>query len=120
MTTNGESATKWLKEQGESATPERLQKIRDSIAIRLEEASLNDQQHIDLLEALDVMDSYLINKDVISKEVAVVGNSDSVSQLDLSPLCENITPRPPLLEENEKQQRFRTLLKTGNLPPVIS
>lgn len=115
MTTNGESATKWLKEQGESASPERLQKIRDSIAIRLEEASLNDQQHLDLLEALDVMDSYLI-----SKEVAVAGNSESASQLDLSPLCENITPRPPLLAENEKQQRFRTLLKTGNLPPVIS
>lgn len=116
MTTNGESATNWLKEQGEATSPERLQKIRNNIASQLEESSPDDQQHIGLLEALDVMDDYLINKNA-----TVVSNSESISLTDRLPLCDNTTSLPPpLLTEDEKKQRFKTLLSTGKLPSVIS
>ncbi|MCK5894559.1 MAG: hypothetical protein KAG53_09195 [Endozoicomonadaceae bacterium] len=115
MATNGESATNWLKEHGETTAPERLRKIRNSIASQLEENSPDDQQHIELLEALDVMDDYLINNNA-----AVVNNRESASLTDLLPLCDNTTAPSPRLTEDEKKQRFKTLLNTGKLPSIIS
>ncbi|WP_345198758.1 hypothetical protein [Kistimonas scapharcae] len=114
MATNGESAAQWLSEHGETTPVERLQQIRDNIAAKLED-NIQDEQHIGLLEALDVMDSY-----IISKEALTTDNSPIDIRPDLSPLCDNRAATSPGLSEEEKKKRFNELLKTGKLPPVIS
>jgi len=101
MATNGESAAQWLSEHGETTPVERLQQIRDNIAAKLEDDIRDDEQHVGLLEALDVMDSYIINKEALSTG----DNSDAAS---------------PTLPEEERKKRFSELLKIGKLPPVIS
>ncbi|WP_211829085.1 hypothetical protein [Kistimonas asteriae] len=115
MATNGESAAQWLSEHGETTPVERLQQIRDNIAAKLEDDIRDDEQHVGLLEALDVMDSYIISKEALS-----TGDSPIDIAPDLSPLCDNSDAASPTLPEEERKKRFSELLKTGKLPPVIS
>ncbi len=115
MATNGESAAQWLSEHGETTPLERLQQIRDNIATRLEDGKLDDEQHVGLLEALDVMDSY-----IIAKETSTTGSNSIGIAPDLSPLYDNSADVSPILPEEEKKKRFNELLKAGKLPPVIS
>ncbi len=115
MATNGESAAQWLSEHGETTPLERLQQIRDNIATRLEDGKLDDEQHIGLLEALDVMDSY-----IITKETSTTGSNPIDITPDLSPLCDNSAVASPIMPEEERKKRFSELLKTGKLPSVIS
>ena len=63
MATNGESARKWLAEQGDQVTVARVQQIKNSLQSKIEQM---DQAETDgsetyrgLLEALDVVDAWL-------------------------------------------------------------
>ena len=115
MATNGESAANWLKAHGESAPLERLQQIRDNIAAKLEDNAQTDEQHLGLLEALDVMDTYIMGKETMTRPV-----DELLAAPDLSPLCGSDVAASPVLSDDEKKKRFVELLKTGSLPPVIN
>ena len=110
MATNGESARRWLEENQDKVSLERVRQIRDNIVNRLQSLDEQDETHEGLLEALDVMDEHLL-----VAEQPETGNDAISAQLDSSPLVSNTTADAPHLSEDEKQKRFRQLLKTGKI-----
>lgn len=111
MATNGESARKWLEENQHNIPAERVQHIRDNIATKLQRLDDPDSDHNGLLEALDVMDSFLLQQQQPDTE----GNSEnSVTEpppLDYSPLVDHHSEAAPQLTPEEKRQRFQSLLQ---------
>ncbi len=108
MATNGESARKWLKENGEQVTEQRIVQIRDNLVKKINLLSETSEDipdaHQGLLEALDVMDDWL-------QQTAQGGSADS-STLDCGALVEEPSVPVPLLSPEEKRQRFRKLLES--------
>ena len=104
MATNGESARKWLEENQQKVSIERIQKIHDNIFSRLQRLDDHDDEHNGLLEALDVMNAFLASQQ--QPEAA-----EDWPPLDYSPLVNHQAEHSPQLSQKEKQQRFQQLLK---------
>ena len=110
MATNGESARRWLEENQDRVSLERIRQIRDNIVDRLQTLDEQDEAHEGLLEALDVMDEHLI-----ATEQPEPGNDAANVLLDSSPLVSSTPEDTPHLSSEEKQRRFRRLLETGKI-----
>ncbi len=113
MATNGESAARWLQEQGAQASPERLGQIRDNLAKKLEELDAEHPEYPGLLEALDVMDNY-----IAGVQPSTSANEAETPALDLSPLVADAPTAAPI-SADERRARFARLLSEGRLPPEI-
>ncbi|MGI9275564.1 MAG: hypothetical protein ACR2PT_12055 [Endozoicomonas sp.] len=111
MATNGESARRWLEENQDRVSLERIRQIRDNIVSRLQSLDEQDETHEGLLEALDVMDEHLIE----TEQPEPPGNDAANVLLDSSPLVSSPPAEPPHLSREEKQRRFRRLLETGKI-----
>lgn len=112
MATNGESARKWLEENREQITEERIVKIRDSLEKKINQITASDNPDVSdelpgLLEALDVMDAWLQER-AIPPETAT-----ATSELDYSPLIQEPSEPAPQLTREEKLRRFQHLLKSN-------
>lgn len=121
MATNGESAARWLLEQGDKTSPERLQQIRDNLANKLEPLDESATEYGDLLDALDVMDNHLARmaQGIPAAPTESVENPDSEApQLDSSPLIAN-DATTAFISAEERRAKFAQLLKAGRLPPEI-
>ncbi|MGY0218875.1 hypothetical protein ACWJJH_16025 [Endozoicomonadaceae bacterium StTr2] len=112
MATNGESARRWLAENGQTSTPERLAQIRQNIAKRL--AALPDDEEEEargLLEALDVMDAYM------TAATPEASAADDAVALDYSPLIPTGDEETaPTLSPEEKRAKFQQLLSQTRQP----
>ena len=109
MSTNGESARRWLDDNQERVSEERIRQIRDNLAKKIDQISDSDtpsDAHQDLLDALDVMDAWLDDNSPPSDTVP-----DNTA-LDYSPLIQEPTDVITPLSEEEKKQRFNDLLKS--------
>lgn len=109
MTTNGESARKWLKENRKQVTEQRIVQIRDNLVKKInllgETSEDISDAHQGLLEALDVMDDWL--------QQTAQGEPAESSALDYGALVEEPSVPVPLLSPEEKRQRFRKLLASS-------
>ena len=110
MATNGESARKWLEENREQITEERIVKIRDNLEKKINQITASDNpdgsdELPGLLEALDVMDAWLQER-AIPPETAT-------SEPDYSPLVQEPSEPAPQLTPEEKLRRFQHLLKSN-------
>ncbi|KEQ18673.1 hypothetical protein [Endozoicomonas numazuensis] len=110
MATNGESARRWLEENQDKVSLERIRQIRDSISSKLQDLNESDETYPGLLEALDVMDNHLLQED----QEPPTPESEPVS-LDLGPLVSHADAEAPQLTAQEKKLKFQQLLKTGKL-----
>lgn len=108
MATNGDSARKWLEANQHKATPERIQQIRDNIVAKLQRLDDTDHEHDGLVEALDVMDAYLLQ--LQQPESAQESEAD-LPPLDYGLLVDHHQEAVPQLNADEKQRRFQELLK---------
>ena len=111
MATNGESARKWLEENKNQVSEQRVVQIRSSLVkkINLLAESSNDMsdEYQGLLEALDVMDNWL-QQGGTAQEKPV-----ELPDLDYRSLVEEPSEPAPLLSQQEKRQRFQSLLKAS-------
>ncbi|WP_419831409.1 hypothetical protein [Endozoicomonas atrinae] len=110
MATNGESARKWLEENREQISEERIIQIRSNLLKKINQMAdadnLNESdEHQGLLEALDVMDAWLQER-AAPQEVTA-----ETSMLDYSPLIQEPSEAAPQLTQEEKLRRFQNLLK---------
>ncbi len=109
MATNGESARKWLKDNKEQASEQRIVQIRNNLVKKIDLLAESGEDMSDeyqgLLEALDVMDDWL--------QQAVPETPAESSFLDYSTLVAEATEPAPLLSPEEKRQRFQDLLKSS-------
>lgn len=109
MTTNGESARKWLMENKKQVTEQRIIQIRDNLIKKInlltETSEDISDAHQGLLEALDVMDDWL--------QQTAQGEPAEPSALDCGALVEEPSVPVPLLSPEEKRQRFRKLLESS-------
>ncbi|USE34470.1 hypothetical protein [Endozoicomonas sp. SCSIO W0465] len=110
MATNGESARKWLEENREQISEERILQIRSNLVKKINQMTDADNQNVSdehqgLLEALDVMDVWLQER-TASKEATM-----EASVLDYSPLIQEPSEPVPQLTQEEKHRRFQNLLK---------
>ncbi|WP_062260426.1 hypothetical protein [Endozoicomonas arenosclerae] len=110
MATNGESARRWLEENQEKVSLERIRQIRDNISSKLQNLDESDDTYTGLLEALDVMDNHLLQEE----QASPTPEPESVS-LDLGPLIPQTDAEAPQLSAAEKKLKFQQLLKTGKL-----
>ncbi|MGI9280614.1 MAG: hypothetical protein ACR2PX_13480 [Endozoicomonas sp.] len=110
MATNGESARRWLEENQDKVSLERIRQIRDNISDKLQDLDESDESYPGFLEALDVMDNHLLQEE----QESPVTESESIS-LDLGPLIPQADSEPPQLTAQEKKLKFQQLLKTGKL-----
>ncbi|WP_257280018.1 hypothetical protein [Endozoicomonas sp. ISHI1] len=108
MATNGESARRWLEENQDKVSLERIRQIRDNLSNKLQAVDESDGTYPGLLEALDVMDNYLLQE-----EGEATAPESEPASLDLSPLIPQSDHQPPQLSEQEKKLKFQQLLKTG-------
>ncbi|WP_281645939.1 hypothetical protein [Parendozoicomonas sp. Alg238-R29] len=104
MATNGESARQWLADNGSTASQEELLRIRTAIATKLDAMPEEHPDEAGFLEALDVMDEWMEKGKTSEPE------NTTPSSLDTSPLVPDLPPAEVLSEE-EKQARFKALLK---------
>ncbi len=107
MATNGESARQWLAEHGQTTSTERITQIRQNIEARLTRLPEEREETKGLLEALDVIDSFIISKNSMTEEAT----PESDTALDYSPLIPQDEPEQPILSATEKQARFQQLLQ---------
>ncbi|WP_257285303.1 hypothetical protein [Endozoicomonas sp. SESOKO1] len=110
MATNGESARKWLEQNREQISEERILQIRSNLVKKINQISdadnLNESdEHQGLLEALDVMDAWLQERAKPEETLA------EASALDYSPLIQEPSEPAPQLTREEKLRRFQNLLK---------
>ncbi|RRJ84313.1 hypothetical protein [Aestuariirhabdus litorea] len=110
MATNGESAARWLKDNADQLPLERIEQVRNNVQAKLD--GLDDQapSAAGLLEALEVLDHFLLNHSTVS--TANPGRSGGTAPavtFDPSPLTPAIEPIAPL-DPSEKRERFRQLL----------
>ncbi|WP_419536795.1 hypothetical protein [Endozoicomonas sp.] len=111
MATNGESARKWLEQNREQISEERILQIRSNLAKKINLMADTDNpnesdEHQGLLEALDVMDAWL------QERAAPQETAEEASILDYGPLIQEPSAPPPQLTQEEKLRRFQDLLKT--------
>ena len=116
--TNGESAKKWLEENKEHITEQRIVQIRSSLekkinqliqAGKAETLELFDEYE-GLLEALNVMDAWLQD---YSAPSSAVNDSPETVALDYSPLVQEGTEPIPQLSPQEKRRQFEGLLQAN-------
>ncbi|KEI71138.1 hypothetical protein [Endozoicomonas elysicola] len=112
MATNGESARKWLEENREQITEERILQIRSNLVKKVNQMAESDNldvsdEHQGLLEALDVMDGWLQER-TVPQEIPIES-----SELDYSPLIQPPSEPAPQLTQEEKLRRFQNLLKSS-------
>ncbi len=112
MATNGASARQWLADKGQQASPQELMRIRDAIASKLDNLGEDHPDEPGLLEALDVMDAFIEGDKSPEPEAANLSHDSSSVALDTGPLVADLPPAEALSEE-EKRQRFQTILKSG-------
>ena len=109
MATNGESARKWLEDNKEQASEQRIVQIRSNLVKKIDLLAESSEDVADeyqgLLEALDVLDEWL--------QHAVQATPAEPSALDYSALAEEPAEPAPLLSPEEKRQRFQSLLKSS-------
>ncbi|WP_422133045.1 hypothetical protein [Endozoicomonas sp. ALD040] len=110
MATNGESAKRWLEENQDKVSVERIRQIRDNISNKLQDLDESDEAYPGLLEALDVMDNHLLQQEGDTP----APESESAS-LDLGPLVPQSDLPTPQLSAQEKKLKFQQLLKTGKV-----
>ncbi len=118
--TNGESARKWLKENKERITEQRIVQIRGNLEKKInqltqantpDDPELSDE-HQGLLEALDVMDAWLQEHSLPVSNKAVSESSESAA-LDYSPLIQESAEPIVQLSPQEKRRQFQMLLKAN-------
>ena len=110
MATNGSSARQWLAENGSSASPEQLLRIRNAIANKLDQLPEGHPDEDGLLEALDVMDEWQDSRNQPNPASSSLNTSDAPAPvLDTSPLTPDVAPAPQL-SPDEKRTRFQELL----------
>ena len=109
MATNGQSARKWLEENGNKVSRDRVEQIRKNIAEKLAKLDESDDSYPGLLEALDVMDDHL--NPAVEEEATPAADI----KLDLGPLASESDFEAPQLSPDEKKARFKQLLKSGQL-----
>lgn len=112
MSTNGESARKWLEENRESVSEDRVLQIRSNLVKKINQLAEPENmdpsdEHQGLLEALDVMDAWLHERAPPMEAQA------EASELDYSPLIQESSEPAPQLSREEKLRRFQHLLKTS-------
>nr|MDT0252804.1 hypothetical protein [Endozoicomonas sp.] len=119
MATNGESARKWLEENREQVSQERVLQIRNNLIKKTdqiaeaENSDVSDEgsgdEYSGLLEALDVMDSWL------QEQTAPVTEETQTepSALDYSSLIQDSVEPAPRFSQEEKLRRFQSLLKSS-------
>ncbi|WP_299728047.1 hypothetical protein [uncultured Endozoicomonas sp.] len=111
MSTNGESARKWLEENKGKIQEPRILQIKDNLLKKLQQSEEQEtdtsEEYEGLLEALEVMESWLIENTVPE----VVQND--LPPLDASPLVQDAAGEAPILSKEEKQQRFQALLESS-------
>ena len=111
MATNGESARKWLDENAELVSEQRVVQIRSNLAKKIdllaESGGDMSDEYQGLLEALDVMDDWLQQGGTTQEAPA------QPSDLDYRGLIEEPSEPAPLLSPEEKRQRFQNLLKAS-------
>ena len=112
MATNGASARSWLEQNGAQAAPEEIQRIRTAIAGKLDALSEDHPDEAGLLEALDVMDTFIEQGGVSAPVSPVVQEISNTPMLDTSPLVPELAPAEEL-SPVEKQARFRKLLQSS-------
>jgi|GEM_PF-6089706 len=110
MATNGESARKWLEENKEQASEQRIAQIRSNLVKKIDLLAESGEDMSDeyqgLLEALDVMDEWLQRG---TQETPAQPSAPDYGAL----LVEEPTEPVPLLSPEEKRQRFQSLLKSS-------
>ena len=111
MATNGESARKWLEENKKQVSEQRIIQIRSNLVKKInllaESCDEMSDKYQGLLEALDVMDSWL-QQGGTAQEKPV-----ELSDLDCRSLVEEPSEPAPLLSPEDKRQRFQSLLKAS-------
>lgn len=109
MSTNGASARQWLEDNNNTVPTERVQQIIRSLLGKIEKLDKDHPDTVGLLEALDVLEHYLLDltpsqPPSTAKEVP----------FDTSPLTSNESAPEPLSQE-EKQRRFKALLLKSDI-----
>lgn len=112
MATNGESARKWLEENREQVSEERILQIHSNLAKKINQLADSDNmdssdEYEGLLEAMDVMDAWLQARATPAEE------ETEASELDYSPLVQEPSGPTSQLSREEKVLRFQSLLKSS-------
>ncbi|PJE80299.1 hypothetical protein CI610_00726 [invertebrate metagenome] len=107
MATDGMSARKWLAGHGHQVSFDRIQEIRDKLAKKIDVLDETDPRYEGILEALDVMDQYIIQ----SSAQQTIGQDCPLDSSSLIPELSGDDSSP--LDAAEKRRRFDVLLKTG-------
>ena len=112
MATNGESARKWLLDNCKTITTEQVNRVRESLIKKIDqtpEPENNDlpDPHQGLLEALDVLDAWLLENTAASPK-----NLDETIPLDYRPLVTEPSEPINILTEKEKLREFHKLLES--------
>ena len=114
MSTNGESARKWLEENRDYIKEPRILQIRDNLLKKIQqyeeqEEADTSEEYEGLLEALDVMESWLQE----NAAPQPVKPPTELPALETTPLGHNAFSEAPVLSEQEKQKKFQDLLKSS-------
>ena len=127
MSTNGDSARRWLEENRTKVTEQRILQIRDSLLKKIQgiEQSEDDDvsdEYDGLLEALEVMESWLQEntthfqqeyKQPHQQEQQQQTAEQPSAELDYGPLGSNDAAPAPILSDEEKHARFKELLESS-------
>ncbi|WP_027708272.1 hypothetical protein [Zooshikella ganghwensis] len=124
MATNGLSAQQWLNANQAHLTPIKVMKIRENILKKLQTLAEDSGETAGLIEALDVIDSWLQlaatpehqkpNQHNTSSHEPVLPTGNE--KWDLTPLIPEVSSKQQALSANQKQQAFTELLKNNPYP----
>ena len=112
MATNGNSARQWLKQNHNKVTEQRIRQIRDNLEQKIstishaENDDMDDDAYQGLVEALEVMEAFILENYPPAENSAELG-----PELDFSPLASDMGQDIPCLDSETKRNRFQALLK---------
>ena len=115
MSTNAESALRWLDEQ--QPDNQQILEVIQKLESRLQSGA-SQEQLAGTIEALELLKEVMEQRDIQQPEpmpeAAVTINEPPAAELDLSPLGEPASIPSEQLSEGEKRQRFENLKQQLN------